>query len=162
MPSFECEGLHRSEKSGREWLPFTVRLYFYSGQSAVRLVHSIVFDGDQEKDFVRGLGVEFSVPYREDARYRQVRFGGQEGGLWSEPLQPGGGNSAQEAGQSFTPRGNFSDNARSGMTSSWSNPTPTGSPWSSAPTRRAPGFFPPLEPGRKATSSRATGAAAWE
>ena len=99
----KIEGVHRGATSGREWLPFTVRLYFYSGQTAVRVVHSIVFDGDQEKDFVRGLGLQFAVPLRENAMNRKVRFGGPDGGLWSEPLQPGGGNAAQEAGQPFTP-----------------------------------------------------------
>ncbi len=61
----KIEGMHKGVQSGREWLPFTVRLYFYSGETAVRLVHTIVFDGDQEKDFVRGLGVDIC---RADAR----------------------------------------------------------------------------------------------
>ncbi|MGO9641766.1 MAG: Tat pathway signal sequence domain protein [Candidatus Acidiferrales bacterium] len=97
----KIEGMHRGAVSGREWLPFTVRLYFYSGQTAVRVVHTIVFDGDQEKDFVRGLGLQFAVPMREEPRNRTVRFAGQDGGLWSEPLQPGGGSAAQESGQPF-------------------------------------------------------------
>ena len=105
------EGVHKGVKSGREWLPFTVRLYFYSGQTAVRMVHTITFDGDQEKDFVRGLGVQFAVPLREEARNRTVRFVGSDGGVWSEPLQPGGGSVAQETGQPFTGRGPFAQNA---------------------------------------------------
>ena len=105
------EGVHKGAKSGREWLPFTVRLYFYSGQTAVRMVHTITFDGDQEKDFVRGLGVQVAVPMREEARNRTVRFVGSDGGVWSEPLQPGGGSVAQETGQPFTGRGEFAQNA---------------------------------------------------
>jgi hypothetical protein len=97
----KIEGMHRGVTSGREWLPFTVRLYFYSGQTTVRIVHSIVFDGDQEKDFVRGLGLQFAVPLREEPRNRTVRFAGPDGGLWSEPLQPAGGNADQEAGQAI-------------------------------------------------------------
>jgi hypothetical protein len=68
----------------------------------VRLVHTIVFDGDdQEKDFIRGLGVAFSVPMREQVHNRHVRFSGEGDGLWSEPIEPasarplmlpGGGN----------------------------------------------------------------------
>jgi hypothetical protein len=107
----KLEGYHRGVTSGREWLPFTVRLYFHSGDTAVRLVHSVIYDGDQEKDFVRGLGVRFGVPLREEPRNRTVRFAGADGGLWSEPLQPGGGNVAQETGQPFTGRGPFADNA---------------------------------------------------
>jgi len=106
----KLEGVHRLA-TGREWLPFTVRLYFYSGDAAVRIVHTFIFDGDQEKDFIRGLGLEFTVPLRDGPESRYVRFAGADGGLWSEPLQPGGGNFDQEAGKPFTPWRDFKDNA---------------------------------------------------
>jgi YetA-like protein len=105
------EGMHKGATSNREWLPFTVRLYFYSGQTSIRIVHSIVFDGDQEKDFVRGLGLEFAVPLREEPRNRTVRFAGQDGGLWSEPLQPAGGNADQEAGKAIPDNPRLAQNA---------------------------------------------------
>lgn len=105
------EGVHRGAKSGREWLPFTVRMYFYSGQNSVRLVHTIVYDGDQEKDFIRGLGLQFDVPLRDQPQNRTVRFAGMDGGMWSEPLQPGGGTAAQETGQEFDPGAVFRKNA---------------------------------------------------
>ncbi|HZL25652.1 MAG TPA: twin-arginine translocation signal domain-containing protein [Acidobacteriaceae bacterium] len=82
------EGLHKGVKSGREWLPFHVRLYFYTGEKSVRMVHTIFFDGDQEKDFIHGLGATFSVPMREEIQNRDVRFSGEGEGLWSEPIQP--------------------------------------------------------------------------
>ncbi len=107
----KIEGMHRGVASKREWLPFTVRLYFYSGQTSVRVVHTIVFDGNQEKDFVRGLGLEFAVPMRDEPMNRTVRFAGPDGGLWSEPLQPGGGSAAQESGQKFTGGAVFAKNA---------------------------------------------------
>ena len=82
------EGVHKGVTSGREWLPFHVRLYFYAGETSVRMVHTIFFDGDQEKDFVRGLGVTFVVLMREEIQNRHVRFSGEGEGLWSEPIQP--------------------------------------------------------------------------
>jgi exo-rhamnogalacturonan lyase-like protein len=82
------EGKHLGVKSKREWLPFVVRLYFYAGQESVRLVHTIVYDGDESRDFIRGLGVAFSVPMREQVHNRHVRFSGEGLGLWSEPVQP--------------------------------------------------------------------------
>jgi PcRGLX-like protein central beta sandwich domain/PcRGLX-like N-terminal RIFT barrel domain len=82
------EGKHRGVKSNREWLPFVVRLYFYAGQESIRMVHSVVYDGDESKDFIRGLGVSFSVPMREQIQNRHVRFSGEGSGLWSEPIQP--------------------------------------------------------------------------
>jgi hypothetical protein len=99
----KLEGKHRGAKSGREWLPFTVRLYFYAGSEAVRLVHTFIFDGDQQQDFIRGLGLAFAVPLREASWNRHVRFAGAEGGLWAEPIQPGGGIAAQQAGERIEP-----------------------------------------------------------
>jgi len=82
----KIEGVHQG--SAREWLPFTVRLYFYAGLEQVRLVHTIVFDGDDQKDFIRGLGLVFAVPMREQVHNRHVRFSGENDGLWAEPIQP--------------------------------------------------------------------------
>jgi hypothetical protein len=82
----KIEGLHRAEKGPREWLPFTVRLYFYAGEAPIRLVHTILFDGDKEKDFIRGLGLVFDVPMREQPQNRHVRFANSDGGLWAEPV----------------------------------------------------------------------------
>ena len=97
----KIEGRHRDAQSGREWLPFSVRLYFYAGQAAIRVVHTVIFDGDQEKDFIRALGLTFAVPLREQSWNRHVRFSGPDGGLWAEPIQGGGGNPTQVAGQRF-------------------------------------------------------------
>ncbi len=107
----KIEGMHRGAVSKREWLPFVVRLYFFCGQTDIRLVHTIVFDGDQEKDFIRGLGLQFDVPLRDEPRNRTVHFAGSDGGLWSEPLQPGGGSIAQESGQNFSGNPVFLKNA---------------------------------------------------
>lgn len=81
-------GVHKSLKTAREFLPFTVRLYFYAGLQTVRLVHSIVYDGDQQKDFIKGLGIEFGVPMRESVHNRHIRIAGENGGLWCESVKP--------------------------------------------------------------------------
>ena len=70
------------------WLPFTVRLYFYAGSEQVRLVHSFIYNGDQHHDFIRSLGVRFEVPMREQAYNRHVAFATQDGGVWTESVQP--------------------------------------------------------------------------
>lgn len=82
------DGVHKEDNGNREWLPFTVRLYFYAGDTPIRMLHSFVFDGDQEQDFLKGLGVAFTVPMREQMHNRHVRFSGEGSGLWAEPLQP--------------------------------------------------------------------------
>jgi hypothetical protein len=83
----KIEGTHCSA-DGREWLPFIVRLYFYAGSNQIKMVHSFVFDGDQNADFIHSLGVRFDVPMREALYNRHVAFSCADGGVWSEPVQP--------------------------------------------------------------------------
>lgn len=86
----KLEGQHRSA-AGRAWLPFTVRLYFYAGAESLRVMHSFVFDGDDQKDFLRGIGLRFEVPLRDALHDRHVRFAGEAGaeghGLWAEGIR---------------------------------------------------------------------------
>ncbi|MBB6052748.1 Tat pathway signal sequence domain protein [Armatimonas rosea] len=70
------------------WLPFTVRLYFFAGAESIRIVHSFIFDGDENKDFLSGLGVRFTVPQTEPLHDRHVRFAGEEKGLFAEAVRP--------------------------------------------------------------------------
>ena len=73
--------------AGRAWLPFTVRLYFHAGAESVRIMHSFVFDGDEQKDFIKGLGLRFSVPMGDLMHDRHVRFVGENGGVWGEAVR---------------------------------------------------------------------------
>ncbi len=87
-------GHHRLAGGERKILPFDVRLYFYADQPQVRLVHTVVYDGDEQKDFIRGLGLAFDVPLREQMHNRHVRLGGEGSGLWAEPVQPATGRAS--------------------------------------------------------------------
>lgn len=84
----KIEGKHQARQGSRAWLPFTVRLYFFAGEQPIRLVHTFVFDGDYQKDFIRGLGIVFDLPMREEMQNRHVRFSGGGQGLWAEPIEP--------------------------------------------------------------------------
>jgi hypothetical protein len=94
----KIEGDHKSTTTERAWLPFVVRLYFTAGEDSIRIVHSFVFDSDGQKDFIRGLGLSFSVPLREEVINRHVRFGGDEG-MWAEPVKPLVGRRVITSGQ---------------------------------------------------------------
>jgi len=109
------EGKHQSAP-GRTKLPFIVRLYFHGGGDAIRIMHTFVFDGDESSDFVRGIGVRFSVPMLDDPHNRHVRFVGQDNGLWGEAVRNLTGlrrdagspvKSAQVAGIETPPLNNF-------------------------------------------------------
>ena len=81
----KIDGIHVS--GDRRWLPFVVRLYFHKGSDAIRIMHSFVYDGDQNKDFISGLGVTAKVPMRGELHDRHVRFTGEDGGLWAEAVR---------------------------------------------------------------------------
>jgi len=86
----KLEGRHRADDGAGalQWLPFVVRLYFYAGSEAVRCLHTIVYDGDEQVDFIRGLGLRFEVSLRGPLYDRHVRFSGAEGaGLFGEAVQ---------------------------------------------------------------------------
>ena len=70
---------------GRKWLPFDLRLYFYAGQAAVRMVHTFTFDGREEEDFIRGIGLEFDLPVAGALHNRFVRIGGESGLFCESP-----------------------------------------------------------------------------
>jgi hypothetical protein len=94
----KVEGRHAGNGL-REWLPFTVRLYFFAGSADIRLVHTFVFDGDPEKDFLKGLGLTFNVPFKEERQNRHIRLAGDEGGFWNQPVQMLPGYRAQAGNQ---------------------------------------------------------------
>ncbi|MFF3494050.1 Tat pathway signal sequence domain protein [Streptomyces sp. NPDC002795] len=84
------DGKHR--KGNRSWLPFSIRFYFYAGAESFRMVHTITYDGTQEPgkasgDFIRGLGVRFTVPMRDKAYDRHIRIGGEGIGMLREAVQ---------------------------------------------------------------------------
>ncbi|HVK02532.1 MAG TPA: hypothetical protein VM490_03605, partial [Armatimonadaceae bacterium] len=114
------DGVHKGP-AGRGWLPFTVRLYFHAGGDAVRVVHSFVFDGDESRDFIRGLGLRVRVPMRDALHDRHVRFAGEGDGLFAEAVRgltglrrdPGpDARAAQVAGRATPSAGQFPDAVR--------------------------------------------------
>lgn len=80
------EGRHRD--TARAWAPFTVRFYAYAGADSLRMTHTFVFDGDEAKDFICGLGVTADVPMSGETYDRHLRFSGEGEGLWAEAVRP--------------------------------------------------------------------------
>ncbi len=91
-----------SPSRARTWLPFTVRLTFFAGSSSITLTHSVIFEGDANKDFIKGLGLRFDLPFAEEPHNRHIRFVGDGGtglptrdsppppcptGVWAQPVR---------------------------------------------------------------------------
>ncbi|MVT12425.1 exo-rhamnogalacturonan lyase family protein [Chitinophaga tropicalis] len=82
----KVEGRHTNAKE-RSWLPFVLRLYFYENSESVRIIHTIVYDGDEHKDFIRGLGLRFDVPLSGELTDRHIRFAGEGQGIFAEAVK---------------------------------------------------------------------------
>jgi hypothetical protein len=81
----KIQGTHTG--NGRDWLPFVVRLYFYAGARSIRMVHSFIWDGDEHRDFLSGLGVRFDLPQTAALHDRHVRIAGADGGFLVEAVR---------------------------------------------------------------------------
>ncbi|KAH8719234.1 hypothetical protein GQ44DRAFT_809891 [Phaeosphaeriaceae sp. PMI808] len=84
------QGIHTSDGKGAhsDWLPFTVRFYLYTNSEAIRIIHTIIYDGDTTKDFITGIGLRFDVPLAGEELYdRHIRIAGVEGGLLREAVK---------------------------------------------------------------------------
>jgi hypothetical protein len=84
------QGTHSIDGEGnhQDWLPFTVRFYLYAESEAIRIIHTIIYDGDSNKDFISGIGLRFEVPLGGEEMYnRHVRIAGVDGGLLREAVK---------------------------------------------------------------------------
>ena len=116
-------GVHRSD-TGRELLPFTIRCYCYLHTASIRMAHTIVYDADEYSDFIRGLGVRFTVPMVDPLYDRHIRFCGDNGGVFGEAIKgltglrrdPGRNvRDAQVAGRETPPVSAFSSAVANGL-----------------------------------------------
>jgi hypothetical protein len=118
----KVDGTHSSD--GRNWLPFSVRLYFHAGAESVRIVHSFIYDGNPARDFIRGLGVTAKVPMTDATYDRHIRFAGEGVGVWGEAVRPVTGlrrdpgqsyKDAQVAGKALPPLSGMARPVRDGL-----------------------------------------------
>ncbi|MEU4725101.1 Tat pathway signal sequence domain protein [Nonomuraea dietziae] len=121
----------RLEGRHGDWLPFTVRLYFYAGAGDVRVVHTFVWDGDPARDFLAGLGLRADVVMRDELHDRHVRLAGESGflteavrGLTGLRRDPGPAvRQAQVEGRACGPIGNPEVAGRLHLIPAWNDYT---------------------------------------
>ena len=84
----KAEGKFKCKETGRELLPFVMRLYFVAGTDTVETQFTFIYDGDQDRDFILGLSMTMDVPMREDVNNRHVMLAGENEGVWHEQVRP--------------------------------------------------------------------------
>jgi len=85
--TLKLEGTHKN-KAGRSVLPFVVRLYFYAGSDSIKIIHTFIFDADENRDFISGLGLKFEINFQNEALHnRHIRFVGENKGVFGEAVR---------------------------------------------------------------------------
>ncbi|WP_323666537.1 Tat pathway signal sequence domain protein [Pectobacterium punjabense] len=110
-------GTHHAQQQGVKHIPFIIRLYSYANTDSLRVVHTLLYDNDDEQLSLKGLGLAFDVPLQGELHDRHVRFVSDQGGLFREAVRglsglrrdPGAAViAAQLAGQATPPIADFS------------------------------------------------------
>lgn len=81
------KGKHEPESSGEAWLPFTVRFYLYANSEAIKVLHTLVYDGAASRNFIAGIGIRFDIPLSDELYNRHIRLSSSEGGLLNEAVK---------------------------------------------------------------------------
>lgn len=110
-------GTHHAQPQGVTHIPFIIRLYSYANTDSLRVIHTLIYDNDDDHLSLKGLGLAFDVPLQGELHDRHVRFVSDQGGLFREAVRglsglrrdPGAAViAAQLAGQATPPIADFS------------------------------------------------------
>ena len=82
--TFCLRGTHVSHANDRRVLPFVIRETIYFNSPKIDFEHTFLFDGDEKKDFLKGLGVRFHRPMKGEMYNRHIRFGTDHGSFYEE------------------------------------------------------------------------------
>ena len=73
-------GSHQSA-GGQNRIPFIIRMKISLNDRQLQFVHTFLYDGDEDKDFLKGLGLTVEAPLADEFYDRHVKFLGDHGAL---------------------------------------------------------------------------------
>ena len=62
-----------------EKIPFIIRLTLHAGSPEIGITHTFLYDGEEKKDFLKGIGLSFTVPCEGPAYNRHVKLQTENG-----------------------------------------------------------------------------------
>lgn len=78
---FRFSGSHVESGYGRHVMPFTCRMYVNADSDTLKFVHTFIYDGDKNHDFLKGMGIRFEAELQGRHYDRHIRFGTDGGGF---------------------------------------------------------------------------------
>lgn len=70
---------HHEAGDGDRKIPFILRMKIGLDSPRIDFVHTFLYDGDEEKDFLKGIGIRFQSPLEGNIYNRHVKFMGDHG-----------------------------------------------------------------------------------
>ena len=70
---------HHISETGEAKIPFIIRMKIGYDSRKLDFVHTFFYDGDEEKDFLKGLGIQFQTPLDGRIYNRHVKFTADHG-----------------------------------------------------------------------------------
>lgn len=73
----KAEGSYRNHSQNQNKMKFCIRMYINKDSSDIRFVHTFFFDGDEQTDFLKGLGIRFDTVLEGRPYEHHIRFAGE-------------------------------------------------------------------------------------
>ncbi len=75
--TIKAEGSYRNHSQNQNKMKFCIRMYINQNSSDIRFVHTFFFDGDDQTDFLKGLGIRFDTVLEGRPYEHHIRFAGE-------------------------------------------------------------------------------------
>lgn len=79
------KGTHILNERGEERIPFILRIRVYIDLDQIEFSHTFIYDGDEKRDFLKGVGIRFYCPLEGKKYNRHIKFG-TDYGVFHEAL----------------------------------------------------------------------------
>lgn len=76
------EGIHVNQETGEERIPFIIRIQAGAGDPGIRLMHTFLYDGIEERNLLKGIGLRFLSPVSGEPWHRYVKALGDYGAFY--------------------------------------------------------------------------------
>lgn len=84
--ALKYEGIHRAA-DGEEKMPFIIRMTVGRDAGDIKFTHTFLYDGDENRDFLKGIGICFERPMAGALYDRHIKFMGDHG-MFHEAVVP--------------------------------------------------------------------------
>lgn len=72
---FCFKGNHIPAEKNKAKMPFVIRMYLWADSEDIRLQHTFLYDGEEDRDYLKGMGIRFDMNMSSKKYDRHIQFG---------------------------------------------------------------------------------------